>query len=87
MASQPSSTPTDPPSKLTVEHIYHDFSQVTQPVPGGQERGGKTFPLRLHHMLSQVEMDGLSHIVSWQPHGRCFLVHRQDEFVNHILPM
>lgn len=26
-------------------------------------------------------------IVSWQPHGRCFLVHDQAAFVEHILPL
>lgn len=29
-----------------------------------------SFPYKLHAMLDDVETHGLSHIVSWQPHGR-----------------
>ena len=77
-----------PTTKPSVLHSYHDFATASPPTPGGDpERGGTTFPLRLHHMLSQVEMGGLSHIVSWQPHGRCFIVHRQEDFVHQVLPM
>ena len=47
----------------------------------------RNFPVKLHFMLNELEADGLSHIVSWQPHGRCFLVHKQDAFVKQILPM
>ena len=46
-----------------------------------------TFPVKLHYMLSEIEADGLAHIVSWQPHGRCILVHKQEEFVKRILPL
>jgi len=31
-------------------------------------------------MLQSVERDGLDHIVSWQPHGRCFVVHQPEKF-------
>ena len=50
-------------------------------------RSDRNFPEKLHYMLSELENDGLSHIVSWQPHGRCFLVHKQKEFVEVILPL
>jgi hypothetical protein len=46
---------------------------------------GFAFPGRLHKMLRGVEAEGLSHIVSWQPHGRCFVVHKPKEFVRDIL--
>jgi hypothetical protein len=51
-------------------------------------RGGVTqpFPERLHDMLEHVEQDGLSHIISWQPHGRCFLVHDPKAFVATVMP-
>jgi hypothetical protein len=60
--------------------------------PGGGERN---FPAMLHWMISNVEVDNLDtedgnswcSIVSWQPHGRCFLVHDQKKFVEHILPL
>jgi hypothetical protein len=32
-------------------------------------------------MLENVEKDGYDHVVSWQPHGRCFVVHKPKEFV------
>jgi hypothetical protein len=55
----------------------------------GQEtvKKDQNFPVRLHYMLSEMEKDGLQHIVSWQPHGRCFVVHDQEEFVKSVLPM
>ena len=46
---------------------------------------GFVFPGRLNKMLRAAEAEGLSHIVSWQPHGRCFVVHKPIEFVRDIL--
>jgi hypothetical protein len=45
-----------------------------------------TFPEILHHMLHQVSVEGQEHIVSWQPHGRCFIVKKKKEFVEQIIP-
>ena len=36
------------------------------------------FPIRLYDMLSTLGND--CDIVSWQPHGRCFVVHNPEEF-------
>jgi hypothetical protein len=47
----------------------------------------QNFPVKLHYMLSDMEADGLDHIVSWQPHGRCFIVHKPADFVAQILPL
>jgi hypothetical protein len=47
----------------------------------------KNFPVKLHYMLRELERDGLDHVISWQPHGRCFVVHKQKEFVDKILPL
>jgi hypothetical protein len=41
---------------------------------------------KLHLMLSSVERDGNSHIVSWQMHGRCFVVHKPKDFVSLVMP-
>ena len=51
-------------------------------------RGGVTtpFPFKLHRMLGNVDREGLADIVSWQPHGRAFLVHKPREFVSKVLP-
>ena len=71
---------------------YHDFSDLVetsicedsvQTAPGVD----RNFPVKLHYMLSELERDGLDHIASWQPHGRCFLVHKQKEFTQCILPL
>jgi hypothetical protein len=37
-------------------------------------------------MLDDIERDGYGDVVSWQPHGRCFVVHKPKAFVNHIMP-
>jgi len=44
------------------------------------------FPDVLHKMLEETEKDGLSHIVSFLPHGRAFRVHNKEKFVEMILP-
>lgn len=45
-----------------------------------------SFPVKLHQMLSSVVKEDLDDIVSWQPHGRCFLVHKRSDFVSKLLP-
>lgn len=37
-------------------------------------------------MLDDAELKGFDDIVSWQPHGRCFVVHKVTEFVDKVLP-
>lgn len=75
-----------------VIHNYHDHSHDADENDTEDEvhrrRGGVSiaFPLKLHAVLDQVEADGLGHIVSWQPHGRCFVVHKPKEFVDHVMP-
>lgn len=48
-------------------------------------RGGVKvpFPLKLHKMLEENLYED---IVSWQPHGRSFLVHKPQEFVDVVMP-
>ena len=89
-------------SKRTVCHDYHDHSndtssshciseedeEVSQAKKRRGPRGGVAvpFPDKLHTMLSSVDKEGFSHIVSWQPHGRCFVVHKPKEFVSQVMP-
>lgn len=77
---------------LIVQHHYHDHSN--DPVPTGPQVqevvddcavNHNAFPLKLYEMLTVIERDGFSDVVSWQPHGRCFVVHKADEF-RAILP-
>jgi HSF-type DNA-binding len=42
------------------------------------------FPIKLYEMIEQMDSDGLSQVVSWQPHGRCFQVHEPEAF-KHLL--
>ena len=44
------------------------------------------FPLKMHDMLQFCEDNGLEDIVSWQPDGTAFKVHKPSEFVKRILP-
>ena len=41
------------------------------------------FPAKLHRLLEENQHE---RIISWQPHGQCFLVHDRDEFVKDIIP-
>jgi hypothetical protein len=45
----------------------------------------QNFPVQLHFALSEMEADGLGYLASWAPHGRCFFVHKKEEFVDMIL--
>jgi HSF-type DNA-binding len=38
------------------------------------------FPMKLYEMIEQMESEGMSHVISWQPHGRCFQVHEPNAF-------
>jgi len=72
-----------------VLHDYHDhFKDVDDGSLEPVARGGVAtpFPIKLHEILGQIEHDGYGHVVSWQPHGRCFVVHKPKEFVKHIMP-
>ena len=77
-----------------VVHNYHDHArdrdteaQEQQQQQGKRRRGGVSvaFPMKLHAMLDQIEQDGLAHVISWQPHGRCFVVHKPKQFVDEVL--
>lgn len=72
-------------------HEYNDHagdgSSVSSVDAGCRRPGfGPPFPVRLHKMLEEVERDGLTDVVSWQPHGRCFVVHKPKEFAVNIMP-
>ena len=44
------------------------------------------FPAKLYEMLEAVEDLGLSHIISWLPHGRAFQVIDQEQFMKLVVP-
>jgi HSF-type DNA-binding len=53
----------------------------------GSPGPNEPFPVQLHWMLEQAESAGISQIVRWSPHGRSFVVHRRDLFVEKVLPV
>lgn len=65
-----------------VVHNYTDHAHLLENDCAGESKpanaSDRHFPVKLHYMLSELEQDGLDHIVSWQPHGRCFVVHKQE---------
>jgi hypothetical protein len=73
---------------ITVQHNYHDHAG-DMGLDGKRlpARGGviTPFPLKLHSMLEAVEKEGLEDVVSWQPHGRCFVVHDSKEMANILI--
>ncbi|CAB9526848.1 stress transcription factor A [Seminavis robusta] len=87
-------------SKRTyVKHNYDDhyFDPIIDPIEEETERdessrrgprGGvvEPFPERLYKMLRDAEPDKFENVVSWQPHGRCFIVHDPKAFVEEIMP-
>jgi HSF-type DNA-binding len=77
--------PTSSHAHIIIQHHYNDHStdarsnyQEQHPARGGVVT---PFPLKLHEMLSTVASTGEDSIVSWQPHGRCFVVHDPKAFV------
>jgi hypothetical protein len=45
-----------------------------------------SFPIVLHALLEQAEQQCYDTIISWQYHGRAFLVHDPERFVNDVMP-
>ena len=72
-------------SKRNTKKNMAPSSTITS--PKGQANGvTETFPVKLHRMLEGNAANGLEHIASWQPHGRCFIVHKQQDFVDLVMP-
>jgi hypothetical protein len=82
-----------------IQHNYHDhandvidFDEYTSDSLGHnlpiKKKGGVAvpFPLKLHELLDKVDDENLNHIVSWQPHGRAFVVREPKRFVSGLMP-
>jgi hypothetical protein len=50
------------------------------------QRMEQTFPSKLHYMLDPGLEENEKSIVTWQPHGRAFVVLDQARFVAELLP-
>lgn len=77
-------------NKSYVQHKYHDHINDNMGTLAEHllyaSSASMTFPQVLHNMLQEVEEAENGDIVSWQPHGRAFRVHRKTEFVDTVLP-
>lgn len=74
---------------IIVQHNYHDHSNDSKIALPKENpaRGGVTvpFPIKLHEMLEAISQDGLENVISWQPHGRCFVLRKPKDFIE-LLP-
>jgi hypothetical protein len=63
--------------------VITEANESTKRVP--TNRGGikEQFPVKLHCLLEEHLHDD---VISWQPHGLCFLVHKRDVFVQEVMP-
>lgn len=77
-ATEATTTKSEDASSSMIKHVK---------MPSMSSSSDRNFPVKLHFMLNELQLDGCDHIVSWQPHGRCFVVHKQSLFVKSILPM
>ena len=76
--------------KVLVQHIYCDHAMVPNDETRINTKGGVRipFPIKLFNMLEHIDLQEpqLSSVISWQPHGRCFLAHDQKQFEELVLP-
>jgi hypothetical protein len=83
-----------------IQHDYHDHASDPidfddfvldtndQSNTNDKKKGGvgTPFPLKLHELLEKAESEHLTDIISWQPHGRAFVVHQPKKFVAGLMP-
>ena len=72
-----------------IEHKYVDraLMHVENDTTPACRGGIKTpFPRRLHEVLNEIEREGYEAVVSWQPHGRCFIIHQPRLFDQIVMP-
>ena len=75
--------------RIVMQHHYHDHAKdplfEDTPRDQGPRKGlPPSFPVKLHAMLTRVENSGQSDVISWQSHGRCFLVHDPNAFTEML---
>jgi HSF-type DNA-binding len=63
--------------------VFHEDHCFTMPAVGEpvlENQDVLRFPEKLFALLDRAEAEGFDHIISWQPHGRCFLVQDRETF-------
>lgn len=67
--------------------IKNNIDRRRKKINGWQRSGCggsiETFPFKLHEMLKKHEFEDM---VAWQPHGRCFMIRKVEQFVEDVLP-
>src|SRR3569832_2791373 len=78
--------------RIIVQHNYHDHAADVPPMDSSSSyetftRSGvnTAFPLKLFDMLMNAEAAGISHIVSFAPHGRAIQIHNAEAFKEFLL--
>jgi len=79
------------PYRCSDANTYHDYTlddEWSKAVRLSHATDGVAakFPEILHLMLEDVYQSGDESIVSWQPRGRAFRVHKKQQFVETVLP-
>lgn len=74
-----------------VQHRYRDLlneadSETSDHKSISNSISDDSFPMKLHRILDEVEKEGLAHIISWQPHGRAFIIRDTALFSRIIMP-
>jgi HSF-type DNA-binding len=76
---------------FTRQHVsdsYHDHS-LSMPPAGesvSENEDSKRFPDKLFRVLDRAATESFDHVISWQPHGRSFIVHQREAF-KELLPL
>lgn len=75
--------------KESSTHNYRDYANCNERIEICTKGGVKVpFPVVLYNMLEHIDLKEpqLAKIISWQPHGRCFVTHNPKKFEDEVLP-
>ena len=59
---------------------------VSSGTSSGSGAAAQTFPMTLHHLLSDAGIHGFDDVVSWMPGGQAFRVHDSQRFAEEVMP-
>lgn len=63
------------------DNDLHTLKEVSIRIKQGRDI--KTFPMKLHEVLKQLEYE---RVINWLPHGRSFVIHDQHKLISEALP-
>eukprot|EP00580_Thalassiosira_gravida_P008497 CAMPEP_0201641742 /NCGR_PEP_ID=MMETSP0493-20130528/24801_1 /ASSEMBLY_ACC=CAM_ASM_000838 /TAXON_ID=420259 /ORGANISM="Thalassiosira gravida, Strain GMp14c1" /LENGTH=763 /DNA_ID=CAMNT_0048115733 /DNA_START=170 /DNA_END=2460 /DNA_ORIENTATION=- len=79
--------PSGKPRPKPLKHVYHDYASIPDSDQYVRKKtGGVTmpFPEKLMHMLDKESVLH-PHIISWQSHGRAFMVRHPKKFTSEVM--